>query len=420
MNKIQKVPKNSNTFCQTVSGNSELTEDTLNVRLTLIQELIPIGLMAVNDMLQHEITLLAGTRYRRDTATRDIVRWGSQAGSVYLQDMKVKIKVPRIRNRKTGKEVPLASYHKLQQPTEGDTSLLRKVLLGLSCHRYAETASVIPEVFGLSASSVSKRFIKGSAGKLELFNSRRLEHYDIVAVIVDGKTFAQDQMVIAVGITLTGEKVFLGFVQTATENAAVCSAFFRSLIDRGLLYEQGLLFVIDGSKGIHKAVTDVFGKFALIQRCQWHKRENVVSYLPKSHQTNIRKQLQNAYEQPSYTEAKETLAQCRKELTHINKSAVTSLDEGLEETLTLHRLGVFTILGVSLKTTNCIESINAQLSRHLGRVTHWKNSDQKHRWLASALILIEPKLRKIKGYQALPQLRRILQKELKLENIQVA
>ena len=420
MKKIQKVQENSNTFSQAVSNTIKLSADDLDVRLALIQELIPIGLMAVNDLLQQEVTTLAGTRYSRDPSTRDLVRWGSQSGSVYLQDMKVKIDVPRIRNKRTSKEVPLTSYHMLQQPTAHDRNLLRKVLLGLSCHKYAETASVIPEVFGLSASSVSKRFIRSSARKLKAFNARRLEQYDIVAIVVDGKTFAHDQMVIAVGIAITGKKIFLGFTQTATENATVCSEFFRSLVDRGLLYDQGLLFVIDGAKGIRKAIINVFGKHALIQRCQWHKRENVVSYLPKSQQATMRKQLQDAYEQPSYTEACEALQQCRSELSLINKSAVASLDEGLEETLTLHRLGVFTTLGISLKTTNCIESVNAQLSRNLGRVTHWKNSDQKHRWLASALLLIEPNLRKIKGYQALPQLRRALKKDLKIENKQVA
>jgi len=168
----------------------------------------------------------------------------------------------------------LSSYRKLQEPYAGDKHLSSKILHGLSCHKYAETARVVPEVFGLSASSVSKRFIKASAKKLKEFNARRLGKYDFIAIIINGKTFAEDEMVIAVGITISGRKVFLGFVQTATENATFCKEFLRSLIDRGFLYEQGLLFIIDGSKGIHKAITDVFDCYSLIQRCQWHKREN--------------------------------------------------------------------------------------------------------------------------------------------------
>ena len=420
MRKINKSQKNCNNNINKSSILDNLSEEGFDVRLTLIQELIPIGLMAVNDILQQEVISLAGARYNRMKEKRDIVRWGRQQGSVYLQDTKVKIRVPRVRNRKTDKEVVLSNYRKLQEPLEGDKNLLVKVLNGLSCHKYSEAAQKVPEVFGLSASSISKRFIRASAKKLKEFNARRLEKYDIVAIVIDGKTFAKEQMVIAVGITISGKKILLGFVQTATENASVCKEFLQSLIDRGLLYKQGILFIIDGSKGIRKAITDVFGSYALIQRCQWHKRENVLSYLPKSEQASMRKKLQNAYEQTTYENAFKALKKCRSELSLINQSAVKSLDEGLEETLTLHRLGVFPILGISLKTTNCLESINAQLSRLLNRVTYWKNSNQKHRWLASALLSIEPKLRRIKGYTALPQLRYALQRTLKLENVNVA
>lgn len=420
MRKINKNQKNCNNNINNSQVLDNLSEEGFDVRITLIQELIPIGLMAVNDILQQEVTKLAGARYNRMKEKRDVVRWGSQQGSVYLQDTKVKVRVPRARNRKTDKEVVLSNYRKLQEPFDGDKNLLVKVLNGLSCHKYSEAAQKVPEVFGLSASSVSKRFIRASARRLKDFNCRRLEKYDIVAIVIDGKTFAKEQMVIAVGITITGRKILLGFVQTATENASVCKEFLQSLIERGLLYKQGILFIIDGSKGIRKAITDVFDSYALIQRCQWHKRENVVSYLPKSEQASMRKKLQNAYEQTTYEKAFEAIKKCRSELSGINQSAVKSLDEGLEETLTLHRLGLFSTLGISLKTTNCLESINAQLSRLLNRVTYWKNSNQKHRWLASALLSIEPKLRRIKGYKALPQLRDALQRTLKLENVNVA
>lgn len=420
MRKINKNQKNCNKNIKKSNVLDNLSEEDIDIRLTLIQELIPIGLMAVNDVLQQEVTRLAGARYNRMKEKRNIIRWGSQPGSVYLQDTKVKIRVPRVRNRKTDKEVVLSNYRKLQEPLDGDKNLLVKVLNGLSCHKYSEAAQKVPEIFGLSASSVSKRFIRASARKLKDFNFRRLEKYDIVAIVIDGKTFAKEQMVIAVGITISGKKILIGFVQTATENASVCKEFLQSLIDRGLLYKQGILFIIDGSKGIRKAITDVFGSYALIQRCQWHKRENVLSYLPKSEQVSMRRKLQNAYERTTYEKAFEALKKCRSELSGINQSAVKSLDEGLEETLTLHRLGLFPILGISLKTTNCLESINAQLSRLLNRVTYWKNRNQKHRWLASPLLSIEPKLRRIKGYKALPQLRDALQRTLKLENVNVA
>jgi transposase-like protein len=163
----------------------------------------------------------------------------------------------------------------------------------------------------------------------------------------------------------------------------------------------------------------VFGAKALVQRCQWHKRENVVSYLPKNRQEQIRKELQRAYEKPSYEEAKKALEKVKKEISLINESAVRSLEEGLEETLTLHRLGLFEKLGQSLKTTNCMESLMAQIGQKLDKVDYWKNSNQKQRWLASALLDIEPRLNRVKGYRYLPELRLALQREIQKRSVPV-
>ena len=278
-------------------------------------------------------------------------------------------------------------------------------------------AEAVPEAFGLSASSVSRRFIRASAQQLRELSERRLEAEEVVVLFLDGKTFAEDRMVLALGILRTGEKKLLGFVQTATENEPVCAAFLRGLVTRGLRTAQGLLCVIDGAKGLRKALQTVFGRQAVVQRCQWHKRENVVRYLPKGHQAPWRRRLQQAYEQPTYAEAKAALLRLRQELRTVNLSAVTSLDEGLEETLTLHRLGLFGTLGRSLKTTNCLESLNAQLGQMTDKVDRWRTSDQKHRWVASALLAIEPRLRRIKGYRHLAQLQGALQREIQHDDV---
>jgi len=409
--------------------SEELTKDSVtgllnenDTKIALIQALIPIGLEAVNELLQTEVNRLVGPSYSRDKRKRacGLVRWGNQGGSVYMSDQKVKIRVPRIRNMNTNKEEELPTYKKLRKPNDDDRGLLGKILYGISCRNYERAVKLVPEVFGLSSSSISRRLIQASAQKLKEFQERRLEQYDLTVIIVDGKTFASDQMIVALGVDINGVKIPLGFIQTSTENSRVCGEFFRSLIDRGLSYEQGLLFVIDGSKGIRKAIKKVFDNYALVQRCQWHKRENIVSYLPKSHQDSMRKKLQKAYEKPAYKEALEEIRKCRQELSVLNQSAIRSLDEGLEETLTLHKLKLFCELGISLKTTNCIESLNSQISRYIKRITYWKNSNQKHRWLAAALLEIEPRLRRIKGYKSLPMLRNALQKELKLKCTNVA
>ncbi len=237
---------------------------------------------------------------------------------------------------------------------------------------------------------------------------RDLSSYDIVAIFLDGKTFGDDEMVIALGVTIKGEKVVLGFVQTATENERVCSHFLRSLLDRGLHVDQGVLCVIDGAKGLRKAVDKVFASQAAVQRCQWHKRENVVGYLPTSKQATFRNKLQRAYEKPTYSQAKAALKKVRAELNLLNQSAVTSLDEGFEETLTIHRLGLFKELGRSFKTTNCIENLNSLIANRTGKVDFWRNSEQKQRWLAAAILDIEPRFRKVVGYRQLPRLRAAL------------
>ncbi len=373
--------------------------DEVEAKVACIQALIPIALAAVEEELAVELTRLAGPKHRRTGGLPGVVRWCRQRGSVYLADQKVPITYQRARNRLTRQEVPLSIYQRLQ------------VLYGLSCRDYAPAAALVPEVFGVSPSSVSRRFIRASAKQLQQLCERRLEEYDLVALLLDGKTFAEDGMVIAVGVTLTGEKVILGFVQTATENETVCAAFLRELRDRGLRIAQGLLCVLDGAKGLRKAIQTAFGDDGIVQRCQWHKRENVVAYLPKSLQARWRRKLQAAYDEPTYTEAKAALLRLRHELTRLNESAVASLDEGFEETLTLHRLGVFRALGRSLKTTNCLESVNALIGQRTDKVDRWRSSDQKRRWLAAALLDIEPRLNRIAGFRALPVLRQALQSE---------
>jgi transposase-like protein len=329
----------------------------------------------------------------------------------------VHVNYQRVRNKTTSQDVPLAVYEELQQPRGTDEQLLRKVVHGLSCRRYEECSELVPGVFGLSAGAVSQRFIRASARKFRELQERRLEGYDLVAVLLDGKVFGTDEVVIALGITITGEKVILGFVQTGSENAAVCSSFLNELVERGLRYNEGLLFVIDGSKGFYKAIQKVFNGQAVVQRCQWHKRENVVSYLPKHEQATYRRRLQRAYEQSNYESAKAALRQVERDIRLLNESAANSLKEGLEETLTLHRLGLFEELGRNFKTTNCMESLMSLVGQHTDKVDHWKNSNQKQRWLATTLLIVEPRLNKVSGFKYLKLLRIAVQNELKMPTI---
>lgn len=386
---------------------------TTPTALAMIQALIPLGLKAVEEALIAEVTALAGPRYARHDDHPNVVRWGKQPGSVYVADQKLPITVPRVRDGRTHREVPLTTYAALQSPRAHDVGLFRRVLGGLSCREYAAAAEAVPEAFGLARSSVSRRFIRASANELRRLQERRLDDAEWLVLVLDGKTFAGDQLVIALGVTVTGEKRILGLVQTASENKRVLASFLRELAERGFPIDRPLLAVLDGAKGLRAAVRDVFGDIP-VQRCQWHKRENVVSYLAKPAQATWRRKLQTAYAHPTYADAKRALDRLARELRLVNESAAASLAEGLEETLTLHRLNVFPELGVSFKTTNLIESVMARLEARTRRVTRWTTSDQKLRWCASALRAMERQFRRVKNHRHLPLLKQALQNKLLL------
>ncbi len=389
--------------------------EDLDLRVALIQALIPLGLAAVEEHLQQEVAQLAGARYGRKPDEQACRRWGQQKGSIYLADQKVPLQVPRVRNVETQTEVPLASYAAFEQPRALDEGLLLRVLHGLSNRTYEVCAEAVPQAFGLSKSTVSRRFVQATAAKLRQFQERSLAELDLIALFIDGKSFADEEMIIALGVTLTGEKVPLGFIQAATENERVTRQFIQQLIDRGLRYEAGLLVLLDGSKGLHAAVTKALAGYVVIQRCQWHKRENIVSYLPKTEQAPLRRKLQKLYTIEDYEKAKAAFKKLKPQLQLINQSAATSLAEGLEETLTLHRLGLMPYLKASFRTTNCLESLNSQVEQRTGKVKRWRTSDQRYRWLAAALLDIEPHLRKVKGWRYLPLLRQAIQNELNLD-----
>jgi transposase-like protein len=385
----------------------------LDAKVELIRGLIPLGLMHVHELLDDEVVALAGARHARHDGGPGR-RHGSNPGSVRLAGQRVPIRVPRVRGE--GGEIPLRSYQALHGAGEVNDQLLRRVLYGISCRNYAAAAEVIPGALGLSSSSVSRAFIEASAEKLKEFQERDLSGETYVALFLDGKTFADATLVIAMGVTARGAKRFLGFIETDTENEKVLTPFLRSLLERGLDISQGLLVVIDGGKGLRAAVNQVLKRRAVVQRCMWHKRENVVSYLAKSEQASWRRRLQHAYDRPTYTEAKAAMTKLYRELERRNQSAAASLAEGMEETLTLHRLGVFEVLGRSFKTTNCLESVNALVEERCAKVDAWKTSHQRHRWLATALLDIEPRLRRVKGHQHLPKLQAALRRVLKIQN----
>lgn len=414
---MERIARKSRQWKQKVSSRRKAMDevmklsqiDDLDVRLALIQALIPVGVKAVTEELKKEVDSLAGERYHHGKET---LRWGAQGGSVYLLDQKVPMTVPRLRNKTHNLEVPLQTYQKLQDSYQGDEQVFKKLLNGLSTHRYRECAELAPEVFGISASNLSRRFKYATASRLKALQQRRLDRYDFVALFVDGKRFAQEGLMIALGVTLEGRKIILGIEQMSTENGRAMTQFFNHLLDRGLRAEEGILFIVDGSKGITSAIEEVFPTCGVVHRCHTHKIENVVSYLPKEIQPRWRMKLKEAHGTPSYEEAKRSLNQLKGELNQINPSSARSLSEGCEETLSLHRLGLYAELGRSFASTNCIESVLSQLGQVTDKVDLWRGGDHLQRWAASGLLELEPRLRRVKGFRYLKLLRMRLREEL--------
>ncbi len=386
--------------------------EDFDVKMAVIQDLIPLALREVTKELQDEVKRLAGEKHSRGGAN---ARWGRQNGSIYLRDQKIPIRVPRVRDTEANHEVPLATYRRLQEPFD-DENIMRRLLHGLSTHKYHESSSLAGEVFGLSASNLSKQFKRGSAGKLKQLHTRSLADKDIIAIFIDAKRYADDGIIVALGVTLDGNKHVLGVEQIHSENAKAIEQWLDRLIERGLKFENGILFIIDGSKGIKKAVERKFSVYALVQRCQWHKRENVLAYLDAPQQAIFRRRLKTAYGQTTHKEAAGALERLCHELVNVNASAANSLLEGLDETLMIHDLGLSAELAKSLSTTNCIEALMSQLGAYTDKVDRWHNSNQILRWTAASLIDIEPRLHRIKGHQYLPVLRykikEIVQKRL--------
>lgn len=379
--------------------------EDFDVKMSVIQELIPLGLKAVAEELKNEVLRLAGEKHSRGWNN---ARWGRQNGSVYLRDQKFGISVPRVRDVAANQEIPLQAYQRLQEPFNDEESM-RRLLHGLSTHKYHESSSLTAEAFGISASNLSRKFKKSSGDKLQQLQTRSLAGYDIIAIFMDAKRYAKDGIVVGLGVTMDGRKIILGIEQMHSENGRAIEQWLDRLIERGLKFEQGVLFIIDGSKGIKKAVERKFSVYALTQRCRWHKRENVVAYLDDAQKAIFRRRLQEAYAKTTYNEAKAALMQLHQELEKFNISAANSLLEGLEETLTIHHLGLSPELSRSLSTTNCIEGVMSQLGSYTDKVDRWHNSNQILRWTGTALMDIEPRLQRIHGHGYLKVLRYKLQ-----------
>lgn len=360
------------------------------------------------EMMQWEASTLAGPKNQAN-ASRENSRWGTQAGYCVVGGQKVPLKRPRVRDVRD-REVPLGSYEMLQQTSLMEDSVWHKIMHGLTTRRYGEVVRELEQAYGIEKSTVSEHFIEASRQRLQKLLGRPLGAHAICAMMIDGTCFEDQQVVVAIGLTLQGHKVILGLHQGATENATVVKHLLEDIQQRGVDFDVPRLYVLDGGKGLHAAVRKMAGKCALIQRCQVHKIRNVVDHLTEEYQSAIRYKMRSAYSMREQGDAKRALDALLHELMHLNPSAARSLEEGLAETLTMHKLRLPENLRRTLSSTNLIESAFSTVETVCRNVKRWQGGDQYLRWVASGLIWAESRWNRIQGYRELP----ILVKELEL------
>ena len=363
------------------------------------------GVMLAQLLMNAEVTQIVGERGKHNP-DRECVRWTGQPGSVLLLEQRVPLKKPRVRTKGGASEVELETYEALNDKEFLNEQASAKLLSGLSTRRFEKTLEKHLRGRGIGRQTISQRGIDEMTKQLEEFENRSLEGLDIPVVFMDGIGLGEMIYVAAVGIDSSGKRHVLGFAPGSTECSGVCRQLLSKLIDRGILSEEGgILFIVDGGKGLRKAIREVFGKRACVQRCTIHKKRNVEKNLPLGMHQEFRHKFNAAYSKKTHKEAEKAFAELRDWLILDRRSAAaSSLLEGLPEILTLHRLGITGILRKSLCTTNCIESLFSAARYYTRNVKRWRNEEQMERWLAAGLLEAEKKLRRLPGYTQLKTL----------------
>lgn len=365
------------------------------------------GLRVMELLMEEEVRERVGER-SQPQPERTANRWGKERGFCVVMGQKVPIDRPRVRTT-DDQEVRLGSYEMFHRGEPLTETVWEKLMLGLSTRTYGRAVREFAEAYGLEKSAISEHFIEASREKLKAMMERRLDKLRLCALLIDATPFAGQQMVVALGISQDGRKTILGIRQGATENATVVGELLGDLMNRGLDFAEMRLYVLDGGKALHAAVRKYAGESAPIQRCQVHKRRNVLDHLSDEQKPPVAKKLNAAYALEDYAAAKQALDTLHRELMDLNPSAARSLGEGLEETLTVHRLHVPPQLRRTLASTNVIESAFSIVERVCANVKRWHAGDQRERWVGSGLLVAEKQFRRVQGHKQIPVLLRELE-----------
>lgn len=406
----KKKSSRSGRRTRTIAEGVQLTLDPA-VTIRAMQQSVhnfgtEIGRLIAIELLRNEVRALCGERHERIEG-REASRHGRQGGVITIAGQKLSIERPRARS-KSGGEVPLSTYASLQREDAMPEAVLRRMVRGVSCRDYEGVVDLGARAVGVKRSSVSRAFVKASAREVQALAERRFDGVRFPAIFIDGVDFDGEMMIVVLGVESDGSKRVLGVRQGATENAVVVRSLIEEMRERGLCCDQPTLFVLDGSKALRKAVVDVWGPNAVIQRCQVHKTRNVLAHVPDRHRDEVCRRLTEAYTQTDAQAALRSLKTTVRWLRNINPDAASSLEEGLDETITVIRLGIDPQLAVHLRSTNPIESAFDRVRRLGARVKRWRGGDMKRRWCATGLLEAEKKFRRLKGHAHMPQFIRAL------------
>jgi putative transposase len=374
--------------------------------LSFVQQM---GMVVLSELLATQAAEIAGPKGKHIEG-RTHHHWGTGTTPVSFGGRNVSLPHPRVRARGKGhgREVTLPSIEALRDGDPMSKRVVEQIALGVSTRGYERSLEPVDESIetrGASKSNASRALIDATTERLAQFVSRKLDDIDLVAMFIDGIEFAGHSVLIALGVTIDGTKTPLGIWAGSTENTVVVTELLSNLVARGLCADASMLFVIDGGKAIRKALRDVFGDRAIVQRCQVHKARNVRDHLPESRRAYVATQMRDAYDASTASTAKKKLMQLASWLdSNGEDSAAASLREGLDETLTVMRLNIPASLRRTFATTNAIENMNGSLRRIARNVKRWKDEKMIRRWVALGIAEAQKGFRRVKGYVNMPSL----------------
>lgn len=377
---------------------------------------VDAGLAVLHETMEWEVERLVGPKGRHDRE-RTAKRHGHTLGEVTLGARRVPISRPRVRTADDTAEVGLDSYQEFASRDLLGGVVLERMLAGVSTRKSRRVdepvgEQVRAEARSTSKSAVSRSFVAKTRTALAELLGRDLSDLELAVVMIDGIDLADVTHVVALGITTDGTKVPLSLREGSTENATVATALLADLVDRGLRLSEDQLYVLDGAKALRKAVRDVAGPRALVQRCRIHKSRNVCGHLPERERPWVRAKLRKAWTDPDHTRALASLKALAAQLEKVHPDAAGSLREGMEETLTLTRLGITGTLERTLSSTNCIESMFDTVRTTQRNVKRWRDGDMRLRWTAAGMAEAQRGFRRVKGFRDLPKLTNAIHREL--------